>query len=237
MEHKRSAVKATIGICLVILCALVSSRVVYGLSLIITGSMLPRGESGNYLIGVLVIAGVGSLVIGAVGLCGLVPSFLFMKRNLGGKGDKLTFKEIVLLVLLVAISGSWMAFSLNQQRLNRIAYDKLTQDLDIYEPTPEMIRLMKERITNEFRKHKTLFLTVRYFSPQSDKSVDSESLENYYVEAIGSKNIRNFKWKPKYNFFVVELTEPGYENLRKTKYLQSIYFYDMATYGQYDGFR
>lgn len=75
-----------------------------------------------------------------------------------------------------------------------MTYNKLTQGFDIYYPTKEMIRSMKQRITNEFRKHKTLFLAVRCFPPQSGGLADREALKNYYIEAIGRGNIKKFKW-------------------------------------------
>lgn len=229
MENKKSVVDAVIAVVLVILCAALGSPlVVYGLYWIAMGATSPKSGAAN-IDGVLVIVGMVPLVLGVVILCGLVPSFLYLKKSLGGKGNRLTLQEIALLILLVAIPAVWLGFPLNQQRLDRIAFEQLTQGFDQYNPTKEMIEVMDQRIKNEFRKHETLLLSVRCFLP-SDKSANPEFLKNYYVETIGSENIKKVKWG--ITWFAVELTEGGYENLKKGKYLRSISFYDTYTYGR-----
>ena len=171
--------------------------------------------------------GLGIIVGPLIGLPELLLCILFPPAI---RLLNLNKKTVVLLMIIPVLA---VIFLRTQSNFKRTAFDKLDQDFDIYNPTTEMIQSMKERITNEFRKHETLFLTVRYYPPKSGPfATGQRSLENYYIEAIGRENIRRFKWGPKNNWFAVELDETGYENLRKAQYLRSIYFYDIAIYGK-----
>lgn len=105
-ERERAELKALIGIGLVIFCVLGSPLAIFGLYLVIAGSV----SYGN-LSGLLVIFGLPILAIGAVALCGLVPSFRFMKRNLEGD-DRLTLKDIRTLALAVIIPSLVVVFFL-----------------------------------------------------------------------------------------------------------------------------
>lgn len=185
-----------------------------------------------------IVFGFPAFIVGAIFLGGIKPAFLLMKRNLYADESDLTVKEAMLLVFLILIPTSIVVFSMNQGQKQATNYKNLMRDFDFYQPTDEMIDSMKKRIRNKFKKHDTIFLSVRYW-PQNKNNSDNNSgnLKDYYLESIGPENIKNFKWKSKGDLFVVELTEEGYENLRRSKYLRSIYFYDMQMYGKFDGFR
>ncbi len=170
--------------------------------------------------------GLGIIVGPLIGLPGLILLILFLPAI-----RLLKLKKIIL-IFLIASSALAAIFFQTQVELKKAKFHRLNENFDIYNPTTEMIRSMNNRIKNEFQKHKTLFLTVRYYPPKTDQFTEQGSLQNYYIETIGRNNIKRFKWGPVNDWFSIEINEAGYNNLRKSKFLRSIYFNDLSIYGK-----
>ena len=124
-----------------------------------------------------------------------------------------------------------------------ILYGFMRPHFNPYHPTPEMIQSMKGRIKREFEKKDSVVLIVYYHPPywnnpdyrQSDETekerVNEKFIIDTYLKVIGfeSKDLKHFIKGRGYTF-IVEVTEPGYEKLRRCKHLRALKLYDSKSY-------